>query len=66
MKTPDWTYFYYVSYKPHCVYLASRSLFQNPKPLLAGIFFKKLKSVKKPVTENPFIHGKVVRITTNP
>ena len=20
MKTPDWTYFYYVSYKPHCVY----------------------------------------------
>ena len=21
MKTPDWTYFYYVSYKPNCVYL---------------------------------------------
>ena len=20
MKTPDWTYFYYVSYKPKCVY----------------------------------------------
>ena len=20
MKTPDWTYFYYVSYKPNCVY----------------------------------------------